>query len=72
LRPASAPASARNGRLPRRASLHSDFDRQLSVGNRRVQGASRILGAVAADVAKHAVCDVLIANTTLRPATPAR
>lgn len=36
----------------------------IVVGNRRVQGASRVLGSIAADVAKRAGCDVLIANTT--------
>jgi len=35
----------------------------IVVGNRRVQGASRLLGAVATDVARRAPCDVLIANT---------
>ena len=38
--------------------------RMIVVGNRRVQGASRILGSIAADVTKQASCDVLIANTT--------
>jgi nucleotide-binding universal stress UspA family protein len=38
--------------------------RMIVVGNRRVQGASRILGSIAADVTRHACCDVLIANTT--------
>jgi nucleotide-binding universal stress UspA family protein len=37
--------------------------RTIVVGNRRVQGASRILGAVATDIARNACCDVLIANT---------
>jgi len=36
----------------------------IVVGNRRVQGAARLLGAVATDVARRAPCDVLIANTT--------
>lgn len=36
----------------------------IVVGNRRVQGHSRLLGSIAAEVAKHADCDVLIANTT--------
>ena len=36
----------------------------IVVGNRRMQGASRLLGAVATDVARRAPCDVLIANTT--------
>jgi nucleotide-binding universal stress UspA family protein len=36
----------------------------IVVGNRRVQGTSRLLGAVATDVARRAPCDVLIANTT--------
>ncbi len=38
--------------------------RMIVVGNRRVQGVSRVLGSIAADVARHAPCDVLIANTT--------
>jgi nucleotide-binding universal stress UspA family protein len=38
--------------------------RMIVVGNRRVQGASRVLGSIASDVAKHATCDVLIVNTT--------
>ena len=38
--------------------------RTLVVGNRRVQGVSRVLGSVAGDVLKHADCDVLIVNTT--------
>jgi len=38
--------------------------RAIVVGNRRVQGMSRVLGSVAADVVKSAPCDVLIANTT--------
>ena len=37
--------------------------RTIVVGNRRVQGLTRVLGSIAADVAKHARCDVLIANT---------
>lgn len=36
----------------------------IVVGNRRVQGPSRVLGSIAADVARRADCDVLIANTT--------
>src|SRR5262245_7553427 len=38
--------------------------RMIVVGNRRVQGASRVLGSIASDVLKHASCDVLIVNTT--------
>ena len=38
--------------------------RMIVVGNRRVQGASRVLGSIASDVAKQAPCDVLIINTT--------
>ena len=37
--------------------------RTIVVGNRRVQGVSRVLGSVAGDVLRHAPCDVLIANT---------
>ena len=36
----------------------------IVVGNRRVQGISRVLGSIANDVLKQAPCDVLIANTT--------
>lgn len=38
--------------------------RTVVVGNRRVQGMSRVLGSVAGDVLKSADCDVLIVNTT--------
>jgi nucleotide-binding universal stress UspA family protein len=44
--------------------------RMIVVGNRRVQGAARVLGSVASDVAKHAGCDVLIVNTTGAGAKP--
>jgi nucleotide-binding universal stress UspA family protein len=37
--------------------------RMIVVGNVRVQGVARVLGSIALDVAKHAPCDVLIANT---------
>ena len=36
----------------------------IIVGNRRVQGMSRILGSVAMDVARAAPCNVLIVHTT--------
>ena len=36
----------------------------IVVGNRRVQGVSRVLGSVANDVLRHAPCDVLVVNTT--------
>lgn len=36
----------------------------IVVGNRRVQGISRVLGSVATDVAHHAPCDVYIVKTT--------
>lgn len=35
----------------------------IVVGNRRVQGISRVLGAIAMDVARRAPCDVLISDT---------
>ena len=35
----------------------------IVVGNRRMQGVSRILGAVANEVVHHAPCDVLIVKT---------
>lgn len=38
--------------------------RMIVVGNRRVQGAARVLGSIAADVAKQAPCDVLVVHTT--------
>ncbi len=37
--------------------------RMIAVGNRRVQGVTRVLGSVASDVLKRANCDVLIVNT---------
>jgi len=40
--------------------------RTIVVGNRRVQGPSRVLGSVAGDVTKRAPCHVLIAQTTAR------
>jgi len=36
----------------------------IVVGNKHMQGAKRILGAIASDVAHHAPCSVLIAKTT--------
>jgi nucleotide-binding universal stress UspA family protein len=38
--------------------------RTIVVGNRRVQGISRVLGSVASDVTRQAPCAVLIANTS--------
>ena len=35
----------------------------IVVGNKRVQGISRVLGSIARDVASHAPCDVYIAHT---------
>lgn len=35
----------------------------IVVGNRRVQGVSRVLGSIATGVARHAHCDVLVVNT---------
>ena len=35
----------------------------IVVGNKRVQGLSRVLGSVARDVAVHAHCDVYVAHT---------
>lgn len=35
----------------------------IVVGNRRVQGAARVLGSIAGDVAKRAPCNVLIVHT---------
>ena len=40
--------------------------RVIVVGNRRMQGVTRVLGAVASDVIKKAPCDVLVANTRIR------
>lgn len=36
----------------------------IVVGNRRMKGAARLLGAIATDVMHHAPCDVLVVNTT--------
>ena len=38
----------------------------IVVGNKRVQGISRVLGSIARDVAQHAPCDVFIAHTVDR------
>ena len=38
----------------------------IVVGNKRVQGISRVLGSVAHDVAAHASCDVYVAHTHQR------
>ena len=35
----------------------------IVVGNRRMQGVQRLLGAVANDVVHHADCDVLVVKT---------
>lgn len=35
----------------------------IVVGNKRVQGAARILGSIATDVARKAPCDVYVAHT---------
>ena len=43
----------------------------IVVGNRRVQGASRLLGSVAVSVLRSAPCDVLIAQTTSEGSVPA-
>jgi len=39
--------------------------RMIVVGNRRVNGAARVLGSVAIEATRRATVDVLIANTTL-------
>jgi nucleotide-binding universal stress UspA family protein len=36
----------------------------IVVGNKRVQGAARVLGSIATSVARQAPCDVLIVHTT--------
>lgn len=44
--------------------LADELDAEMVVvGNRRVQGISRILGSIASDVAGHASCDVHVAQT---------
>lgn len=40
--------------------------RMIVVGNRRVRGASRVLGSVATDVLRHAGCDVLVVDSVDR------
>jgi nucleotide-binding universal stress UspA family protein len=72
-------ASLRFEVTPAEVSTHVSFDdpaaeicaearrigaQVIVVGNRRVQGISRILGSVAIHVTRYAPCDVLIANTT--------
>lgn len=45
-------------------SVAASTDAQMVVvGNKRVQGATRLLGSVASDVARKAPCDVYIAHT---------
>jgi nucleotide-binding universal stress UspA family protein len=36
----------------------------IVIGNKRVQGAARVLGSIANDVAKQAPCNVFIVHTT--------
>ncbi len=38
--------------------------RMIVVGNRRVQGAGRVLGSIASDVLKRSPCDVLVVHTS--------
>lgn len=38
----------------------------IVVGNKRVQGLSRVLGSIAREVAAHASCDVYVAHTHVR------
>lgn len=46
----------------------ADVDASLIVvGNRRVQGARRMLGSIATAVLRHAACDVLVAHTAADP-----
>ena len=40
--------------------------KMIVVGNKRVQGAARVLGSIAGDVAKRAPCNVLIVHTHQR------
>lgn len=45
-------------------SLAEELDATLIVvGNRRVQGISRVLGSIASDISRQAPCDVYIAHT---------
>lgn len=37
---------------------------EIIVGNQRVQGAARVLGSIAGDVAKHATCNLMVVHTT--------
>lgn len=71
-------AALRFERAPSEISTHVSFESPASaicqeaerldaqiivVGNRRVQGISRVLGSVGVDVMRNAHCDVLIAHT---------
>ncbi|WP_205474034.1 universal stress protein [Nocardioides sp. SYSU D00038] len=52
---------------PAEALVYAAESREASlivIGNKRVQGVSRILGSVAVDVVRKASCDVYIAHTT--------
>ncbi len=46
--------------LDEAAKVHADV---IVVGNKRMQGVARVLGAVANDVVHHAPCDVLLVKT---------
>ena len=41
--------------------------RMIVVGNRRLHSASRVLGSVASQVARHANCDVYVVNSIVEP-----
>lgn len=60
-----APAEGKPADALVRAADELDAD-VIVVGNKRVQGLTRVLGSIARDVAAHASCDVYVAHTHQR------
>lgn len=61
----SAPAEGKAGDALIEAAQQLDAD-LIVVGNKRVQGISRVLGSVAREVATRASCDIYVAHTHRR------
>ena len=61
----SAPAEGKPGAALLEAAERLDAD-VIVVGNKRVQGISRLLGSIAREVASRALCDVYVAHTHQR------
>lgn len=61
----SAPAEGKPGAALANTAQRLGAD-LIVVGNRRVQGLTRMLGSIARDVAAHAPCDLYVVHTTGR------